>query len=291
MELRVLEYFVVTATEKSMTKAAQRLHITQPTLSIQLKELEEELGTTLLERTNRGIMLTHDGEYFFSKAKEILSLVSTTVTNLQYTEDITGELRLGGAETQHNEWLFSIIKRIQKDYPRVTLHFTSGNADNILHHLDTGNIEFAVTMGDVDTRKYNYLSLPYEDHWILLTHKDAPLAHHPRITKELLFNEPLIISEQTNIDVSLSEWFGRTLDEVQIVGTYNLLYNATLMVKAGIGSALSIDGIINTRESDLISIPLQPALTVPCKLIWKKNTTLSNIGSYFISNIQKSINE
>jgi len=174
MELRVLEYFVTTATEMSMTKAAQRLHITQPTLSIQLRDLEDELGTILFERTNRGISLTQDGEYFFSKAKDILTIVNDTVSNLQNTDDVAGPINIGGAETYHNELLFKILKSIRIDHPRISCHYVSGNANQTMPLLDSGVIDFAVVMGHVDKSKYNHIDLPYEDHFILITKKTIP---------------------------------------------------------------------------------------------------------------------
>ena len=291
MELRVLEYFVVTATEKSMTKAAQRLHITQPTLSIQLRELENEVNTILFERTNRGIMLTQDGEYFFDKAKQILSLVSNTVSNLQSTDDITGILTLGGAETIQNQFLFNIVHSIQKDYPRVQLSFTSANADHTMNNLDTGLIEFAVTMGNVDTRKYNTISLPYTDYWVLITRNDAPLANLSQITNTDLYEEPLIISGQTNADLFIASWMGKPLEEIHIAGYYNLVYNASVMARAGIGSVLTVEGLINTEGTNLVAIPLSPKLDIGCHLLWKKNTALSPIGKLFLKQLQHHIEQ
>ena len=290
MELRVLEYFVVTATEKSMTKAAQRLHISQPTLSIQLRELEEELGTILFERTNRGIVLTTDGEYFFNKANDILSLVSQTVSNLQSNDDIAGTLALGGAETMHNQFLFDMVHTIQQDNPRVSLSFISANADQILHNLDTGLIEFAIAMGSVDTRKYNTLTLPFTDTWVLLTRTDNPLAQRKTITAQNLYEEPLIITNQSNADLFIASWIGQPIENLHIVGYYNLVYNASLMAKSGIGSVLTIKGLINTEGTQLVSIPLDPQLVVTCHLLWKKNHQLSLVGNYFLDCLQEKIN-
>ncbi len=289
MELRVLEYFVTTATELSMTKAAQRLHITQPTLSIQLRELEDELGTQLLERTNRGIKLTTDGEYFFSKAKNILNLVNDTVSNLQSTDEIAGTITLGGAETQHNEILFQIVKDIRDTYPRITIHFTSGNANQTLLLLDQGIIDFAVVMGPVNKSKYNHMNLPCQDYFVLLTKKSNPLSQLKSITPKDIQFEPLIISGQDQMDSFLETWLNHPIDNITISGTYNLINNGVLMVEVGLGSAICINNLVNTNGTTLCTIPLSPSLTIESSIIWRKNQPLSQAAQYFLDTLRKTI--
>lgn len=289
MELRVLEYFVTTATEMNMTKAAQRLHITQPTLSIQLRDLEDELGTILFERTNRGISLTQDGEYFFSKAKDILTIVNDTISNLQNTDDVAGPINIGGAETHHNELLFKILKSIRIDHPRISCHYVSGNANQTMPLLDSGVIDFAVVMGHVDKSKYNHIDLPYEDHFILITKKDNPLAQLSTITKDDIEKEPLITSGQSHVDTFLESWLGQSIDSYEISGTYTLINNGLFMVKADLGSAIAIDGLVNTEGTDLCTIPLSPTLTVNSSIIWRKNQALSQASQLFLDTLQEEI--
>ncbi|WP_335997631.1 LysR family transcriptional regulator [Fusobacterium polymorphum] len=289
MDLRVLKYFLVVATERNISNAAKILFVSQPALSKQLKELEEELGVILFKRGNRNITLTEDGVYFLSKTKEILSLVDITVSNLKQKDIISGEINIGAAETLQLEKIFKIISYMTKEFPNIKTNITSGNADEIILKLDSGLLDFAIIVGFIDKNKYEHLSLPWYDKWGLLIRKDNSLSKKKYIIKDDLKNIPLIISKQTNVDNFLAEWLGENIDNFNIVATYNLLYNATLMAKENIGNVLCLDGIINTNSSNLKFLPLKPELKTSLSIIWKKNKSLSNVAKKFLEDLKTFI--
>ena len=291
MELRVLKYFLVVATERNISNAAKILYVSQPALSKQLKNLEEELGVTLFKRGNRNITLTEDGVYFLTKAKEILALVDTTVANLTQEDIIGGEINIGAGESAQMGHIFNIINDMMIDYPNIKTNVTSGNADEMLLKLDNGTLDFAITFGFVDKSKYEHLSLPWCDKWGLLVRKDNFLAKKDYILSKDLENIPLIISKQTNVDNFLAGWIGKSIENFNVVGTFNLLYNASLMAKQNIGSVLCFGGIINTSESNLKFIPLKPELETEMSIIWKKNQTLSNVSKKFLENLKIYISD
>ena len=177
------------------------------------------------------------------------------------------------------------------DYTNIKTNVTSGNADEMLLKLDNGTLDFAITFGFVDKSKYEHLSLPWCDKWGLLVRKDNFLAKKDYILSKDLENIPLIISKQTNVDNFLAGWIGKSIENFNVVGTFNLLYNASLMAKQNIGSVLCFDGIINTSESNLKFIPLKPELETEMSIIWKKNQTLSNIAKKFLENLKNSISQ
>nr|WP_314386351.1 LysR family transcriptional regulator [uncultured Fusobacterium sp.] len=289
MELRVLKYFLVVATERNISNAAKILFVSQPALSKQLKDLEEELGVILFKRGNRNISLTEDGVYFLSKTKEILSLVDITVSNLKQEDIISGKINIGAAETLQLENVFKIISCMMKEFPNIKTNITSGDADEIILKLDSGLLDFAIIVGFIDKNKYEHLSLPWYDKWGLLIRKDNPLSKKKYIITNDLKNIPLIISKQTNIDNFLAEWLGENIDNFNIVATYNLLYNAALMAKENIGNVLCLDGIINTNGSNLKFLPLKPELKTSLSIIWKKNKSLSNIAKKFLEDLKTFI--
>ena len=289
MDLRVLKYFLVVATERNISNAAKILFVSQPALSKQLKELEEELGVILFKRGNRNITLTEDGVYFLSKTKEILSLVDITVSNLKQKDIISGEINIGAAETLQLEKIFKIISYMTKEFPNIKTNITSGNADEIILKLDSGLLDFAIIVGFIDKNKYEHLSLPWYDKWGLLIRKDNSLSKKKYIIKDDLKNIPLIISKQTNVDNFLAEWLGENIDNFNIVATYNLLYNAALMAKENIGNVLCLDGIINTNGSNLKFLPLKPELKTSLSIIWKKNKSLSNVAKKFLEDLKTFI--
>ena len=265
------------------------LFVSQPALSKQLKDLEEELGVILFKRGNRNISLTEDGVYFLSKTKEILSLVDITVSNLKQEDIISGKINIGAAETLQLENVFKIISCMMKEFPNIKTNITSGDADEIILKLDSGLLDFAIIVGFIDKNKYEHLSLPWYDKWGLLIRKDNPLSKKKYIITNDLKNIPLIISKQTNIDNFLAEWLGENIDNFNIVATYNLLYNAALMAKENIGNVLCLDGIINTNGSNLKFLPLKPELKTSLNIIWKKNKSLSNIAKKFLEDLKTFI--
>lgn len=291
MELRILRYFLVVAREQSITKAANVLHITQPTLSRQLKELEEELGKPLLIRGNKNISLTDEGMLFRKRAEEIVELSDKTVHEIQHTEDnITGDIYIGSGETEGLRNVIHIIKEYQKQYPNVCFHINSGDKADLLDKLDKGLLDFGIFLEPVDKVKYNHLKLPAKDTLGILARKDSPLAKKKVITKEDLVNVPLIMSRQLKEDSSLLRFLDTPLEKLNIVATYNLVYNASLMVDEKVGYAITLDKLVNTTgDSNLCFIPLSPKMTVDMYLMWKKFQIFSKASDTFLEKIEKEL--
>lgn len=293
MELRVLRYFLVVAREQNITNAAEVLHITQPTLSRQIKELEEELGRPLLIRGNKNISLTDDGMLFRKRAEEIVELADKTVNEIQHAEDdITGDIYIGSGETEGLRTIIHIMKDFEKQYPNVCFHVNSGDKADLLDKLDKGLLDFGVFLEPIDKVKYNFLKLPTKDTLGILARKDSPLAKKDFITKEDLVHVPLIMSRQLREDSSLLRWLDVPLDQLNIVATYNLVYNASLMVDEGLGYAITLDKLVNTTgNSNLCFIPLYPKMTVDMYFMWKKFQIFSKASGAFLENLEITIKE
>ena len=289
MDLRVLTYFLTVARERTISQAAKILHVSQPTLSKQLKELEEELGVQLFIRGNREITLTEDGVYLQNRGNEILSLVTTTTANLQKNKVISGDLSIGGGETQAFQWISLIFKELVKKYPDITIHLYSGNADDVKEKIDKGLLDFGLVINPVDKQTYDYVRLPFADHWGILINENHPLAAQAVITPDILAGQPLLISNQSLVDHQLAEWLGGNLENFNVIGTYNLLYNASLLVKESDMVALCIDGIINTKDAGLAFVPFSPSLTAPITIIWKKNQVFSNVAKLFLEKLKSNL--
>ncbi|MBC2325991.1 LysR family transcriptional regulator [Listeria booriae] len=282
MELRVLNYFLTVAREKTISRAAEVLHLSQPTLSKQLKEFEETLGVTLFIRGSRFITLTEEGIYLANKGKEILSLVESTAANILSDSTISGQIAIGAGETRAFEFIGQLLRDLRIEHPDIHFQLHSGNADDVLEKIDHGLLDFGLVINPVEKQKYDYLQLPLVDHWGLLVHTSHPLAKNKSITPINIRGIPLLVSSQSFVDKQLAEWLGENSDSLHIVGTYNLLYNASLLVKENMVSALCIDGIINTANTDLTFVPFSPSLTVNVNIIWKKNQTFSNASKAFL---------
>ncbi|MFJ5716796.1 LysR family transcriptional regulator [Neobacillus sp. NPDC093127] len=291
MDIRVLRYFIAVATQENISAAANSLHLSQPTLSRQLNNLEEELGATLFIRGNRKITLTDEGIFLLERAKEIVDLVDRTEANFnQQSEIISGEIYIGGGETEAMQFIAKAIKKLVSHHPNIKFHLYSGNADDIATKLESGLLDFGIVIEPADKQKYDYLKLPATDVWGVLMRKDSPLAEKPFIQPKDLLNKPLISSRQTAVSNELSGWFGEAIENLNVIGTYNLLYNSTLMVKEGIGYALCIDKIANTsEESELCFRPLQPRLEAGLNILWKKHQTFSSAAKIFLNYLRECI--
>ena len=230
MELRVLGYFLAVAREQSMVRAAQSLHLSQPTLSTQLKALEEELGKQLLIRGSKGsrkIILTEEGMILRKRAEEILNLVQKTQREISLSDQtIVGDVYIGTGETDAVRFIARAAKELYQTYPGIHYHISSGNADFVSEQLDKGLIDFGIVFGNVDHAKYHSIELPFKDLWGVLMRRDAPLAEKPVICPEDLWDKPLIISKQEDSKSTLSGWLQKELSELEVVATYNLLFNA-----------------------------------------------------------------
>ncbi|MBR1397981.1 MAG: LysR family transcriptional regulator [Selenomonadaceae bacterium] len=276
MEIRVLEYFVEAAREKNISRAAEKLHVSQPAVSKQLKQLEEELGKKLFRRSIYQIELTTEGEIFKRRAEDILEMVHKTKVEFETMENaIAGEIHIGCAESDSIKYIAKVIKNIQNEHKNIHCHIYSGNGEDLYHRLETGLLDFSVTVQNVDISKYDYIKLPTPDIWGVIMRKDSPLSHKQRITLDDLRGLPLILSREAMKEEYL-QWFGNELDKFYIPVTYNLLYNAAIMVREGLGYAISLDKLANTdANSELCFRPLYPELKSELRFIWKKSQLFS----------------
>lgn len=292
MELRVLRYFLTVAREENITGAAKSLHVAQPTLSKQLMELEKELGKKLFIRGNRKITLTEEGIFLRKRAQEIVDLVEKTESEFNITNEVIGgDIFIGGGETEAMRLIAKTVKKLHGEYPHIHYHLFSGNADDVTERLDKGLLDFGILIEPADIKKYDYLQLPATDTWGLLMKKDSPLANLDSISPETLRNIPLLCSRQTLVRNEISGWLKDDYEKLNIVATYNLIYNASLMVEEDVGYALCLDKLVNTTgDSRLCFKPLEPRLEANLDLVWKKYQVFSKATEMFLHKLQEEIN-
>lgn len=283
MELRVLQYFLAVAREQSISGAAEFLHLSQPTLSRQIKDMEKELGKQLLIRGNRRITLTEEGMILCKRAEEIMELVKKTESEITLSdESIAGDIYIGAGESNSVGYIAKAANALRREYPLVHFHIESGDAQTVYEQLDKGLIDFGLLFGNIDLTKYNSISLPTKDNWGVLMPKDSELAKKDVITPNDLMKEPLIVSRQGITRGELQNWFKLPEEKLNVVATYNLLYNASLLVEEGIGYALCLDKIINTSNCNLCFKPLYPKLEVSMSIVWKKHQVFSKASNKFL---------
>lgn len=295
MEFRLLEYFLAVAREQNITAAAESLHISQPALSTQLKNMEKEFGKQLLIRGVKGsrkVILTEEGMILRKRAEEMLSLMKRTEEEITGSnETIAGNVFIGTGETEIVRLFAKVAKKLQKEYPDIRYNISSGNAEHVLEYLDKGLIDFGLLFTKIDPQKYEAIPVPIKDTWGVLMRKDSPLAEKETICPEDLWDKPLIVSHQKGDDVYLNQWLQREESELHIVATYNLLFNASLLVDEGLGYALCFDKLINTQGSNLCFRPLYPQLEAPGFIVWKKYQVFSKAANIFLRYLQKMIEE
>lgn len=288
MELRVLRYFVEAAREESMTNAAVKLHVTQPTLSKQIKELEEELGQKLFVRGNYHIRLTPEGEILYKRARDILELADLTALEFASMNDFNGgDIHLGCAESDGVTLLAKAARQLQTEYKNLHFHLYSGNAETVCERLDKGLLDFAVVVQNVDLSRYKYLDLRVADTWGLIMRKDSPLVSKEYIEIEELTELPLIVSRQGTTN-EMPEWLQKNYDRLNIVATYDLIFNASILVKEGLGYALGLDKLVNTSaESILCFRPIIPLISSPLRLLWRKEQRFSKAAALYLDKIKE----
>lgn len=290
MELRVLQYFLAVAREQNISAAAQSLHLTQPTLSRQLKELEEELGKQLMVRGSRKIVLTEEGMLLRKRAEEILDLVGRTEKEIAQSDDtVSGDIYIGTGETDGMRQIARTAKQLQEHSPGIHFHIVSGDAVDVCERLDKGLLDFGVLLGDIDKIKYHYLELPMKDTWGVLMRRDSPLAQQERILPQDLWDKPLILSRQVDNKSGLYRWLGREPEQLHTVATYNLIYNASLMVDEGMGYAFTLNKLVNTRGSQLCFRTLEPKLELGMYLVWKKSQIFSKAAELFLERLREQL--
>ena len=291
MDIRVLEYFLAVAREESITKAAKALSMTQPPLSRQLKELEDELGKQLFIRGNKKVTLTEEGVLLRKRAEELIELMEKTKEEIRSSEErIHGTVLIGAGESDAVSFLARTARRFQMSHPDISYHLYSGDATSITEKLDHGLIDFGLLVEPVDISKYEYLRLPVKDTWGVLMRRDSPLAVKDHILAEDLWEKPLLVSHQIYDSSELSSWFQRDIRKLHITAAYELLYNATHFVKSGCGYALSLDKLINTTgESELTFRPLYPALDAGLCFVWKKHQIFSRASRLYLDTLKKDL--
>lgn len=297
MELRVLQYFLAVAREQNISAAAESLHLSQPTLSTQLKAMEQELGKQLLIRGGNGsrkVTLTEEGMILRKRAEEILELVKKTTDEITYSDTaIAGDIYIGAGETDGIRLFARAAKHLQGKYPDIHFHISSGNALFVLEQLDKGLIDFGLVYGSVDRTKYHSIEMPVKDVFGVLMRRDSPLAEKECITPEDLTKLPLIVSRQEERDGwPLLAQIDPDISRLNIAATYTLIFNASLMVEEGLGYAICFDRLINTTgNSRLCFRPLEPQFDTTANVIWKKYQLLSKAADKFLDYLQASFKE
>lgn len=295
MEIRVLKYFLTVSEIGNITKAANSMHLTQPTLSRQLQELEKELGQKLFIRGNHSVSLTPEGIILRKRAQEIIDLVDKTETEFtSFKDEIMGDIFIGSGETKSIKLITDVMKTLKKDYPKIKFHIVSGDSGDLVERLDKGLLDFCVLIQPFNLEKYDYIDLGEKDTWGLLLRKDDPLADKKSIKIEDLMELPLIISRQairkTDENNVFLNWFGNNFENLNIAGTYNLIYNAAIMTEDRIGYAMGLDKLINTTaNTSLCFRPLNPKLEVGISVVWKKNQVFSRPAKLFLEQLRKKL--
>ena len=294
MELRVLRYFLAVAREESISDAAEFLHITQPTLSRQLMDLEEELGKQLLIRgkRNRKIMLTEDGMRLRKRAEEIVALADKTEAEfLAGDEAVSGDVYIGCGESDAMHIIAKTAVKLRQDYPDIHFHLYSGNAEDVSERMEKGLLDFGIFITSANIDKYDYLKLPAYDTWGLIMRKSDKLAAKDFITPQDLEGLPLIMSRQALVQEDISRWGKKQIQNLNVVATYNLVYNAAIMTHEGFGYTLTLDKLANTgSDSDLCFRPLKPELRINLNLVWKKYQIFSKASQKFLEYLKNEIN-
>ena len=287
MELKTLQNFLTIAREENMTKAADILHITQPTLSRQIKSLEDELGQKLFIRHSFHIELTEAGILLRKQAEDLLSMANKITDSFQSLDDISGgDLYFGLAESYQIGFLAEFIKDFKIKYPNLKYHITSGDTEQVVEKLEKGILDFAAIVEKPDFNKYNVVSFPEADKWVAVVSSSHRLASKSFITPKDLIGIPLFCSAQS-WEKDIPNWAGKLFTELKLEGSFRLSYNGSLFAKKGLGCLLTFDKLVDTSDgSGLKAIPLSPALLTPMYLIWKKQQVFSPIAERFIYEFQ-----
>lgn len=290
MEIRVLRYFLEVAREGNITRAAAYLHISQPTLSRQLKELEEELGKKLFIRSNYSVKLTEEGMLLRKRAEDILDMVDKTTEEFKALDEINGgDIRIGCAESDGIKYVARAAKNLHQRYPNIRYHIYSSGTEAVNERLDRGLLDFAVIVQEVDLSRYNYLRLPVQDAWGVVMRKDDPLARREGIQVNDLRGLPLICSRQA-MEEEMVKWFGDELEKLNVVATYDLMYNASILTREGLGYTIGFQNLIDTGpDSELCVRPLEPPLASPMYLIWKKYQVFTPVASLLLEELKGEI--
>lgn len=287
MELRVLQYFLTVAREGNITRAASLMHITQPTLSRQLMQMEEELGVKLFRRGKHNILLTEEGMLLRRRAQEIVDLAEKTTKELMHgEEEVSGEISIGCGETKNMRPLSEMMASFHQKYPDVNFNIYTAIADDVKERLENGILDMGLLLEPVEISKYHYVSMPLKEKWQVLMRRDSQLAEKQKITPKDLTGVPLIMAKRQSVRNELENWFGYDREKLRIVSTCNLShYNQSVMVESGIGVALVME--FSCNQDTLCLRPFDPKIESGCVLVWKKNLTLSPVVQRFIEYVKE----
>lgn len=294
MELRILRYFLAVVREESISGAANFLHITQPTLSRQIMDLENELGTKLIIRGNRSqkITLTEKGVLLKKRAEELIELADKTESEIMNVEEfVSGNIYIGGSGVSSAmAFISQTVRKVQLKYPNIRYNLYSGNSDDIIEKLEKGLLDFGIIVGDTSHDKFEYIPLPNKNNWGILMPKDSPDADKEYITPNDLANMPIIVSRQAILGKNLSKWFGHSLDRLNIVATYNLVFNAVSMVEEGVGYAVCLDNILKTSDEGMLCFrPFYPYIEMDLNMVWKKQQVFSPAAEQFFKEVESQL--
>ena len=284
MEIRVLRYFLTVVREESITRAAEVLHITQPTLSRQLAQLEEEIGVKLFDRGTRKISLTDEGMLLRRRAEEIIDLSDKTIRELLTREEqVEGVVSIGGGELGAMEQVVELCGTFQRKYPRVRFDIYTATADVVKERVERGNLDIGILLEPIDIEKFEYIRFAGREQWVVLMRKNDPLAQFDTIHAEQLESLPLILPRRLNVRSELANWFGDRFAQLNIAYTGNLTTNTALIVQKGYGYAIVVDGSLPFGErADVVSRPLSPTLSASVVFAWKREQPLTTVTKKFI---------
>lgn len=293
MDTRVLRYFLAVAREENITKAANFLNIAQPSLSVQIMQLEQELGKKLLIRGKRRITLTEEGILLRKRAEEIISLLDKTEKEITCDEkEVGGEISIGSGETEAMNVAVQVATSLAEKYPNIHYYLFSGDAEAIMEQLDNGLLDFGILIEPVDIKKYERIQLNIKDVWGILMKADSPLATKSVIEAKDIEDISIISPKRTELQKEFASWIRRDFQNLNIVATYNLIYNASLLVKEGFGYAIVLDKLVYTGEgSDLCFRPFAPKMEIKLSIVWKKYKILSKAAEKFIEELNNSISK
>lgn len=285
MELRVLKYFLIVAREENITKAANLLHLTQPTLSRQLMQLEDELGVRLFERSKRNIILTEEGLRLKQRAQEIVALADKTKAEFtEKKEELSGKIVIGCGETQNMSFLSEKIRKFRELYPLVSFQIYSATADNIKERIEQGLFDIGLLTEPVDILKYDFIRMKKKERWGALVSEKSPLAKKECVNVMDLKDVPLLMPGRQSVQHELASWFGNEYEKAEIAATYNLLGNAANMVRHQVGIALCFD--LDIQYDDLKFVPFYPPIETGTVLVWKKNQMFTNTVHKFLESLK-----
>ena len=290
MDMRILKYFLAVADEGNITRAAARLHVSQPTLSTQLAALEDELGHKLFERSARGIALTEKGIALRRRADDLVDLAERIEAEIKAEDsgELVGTVSIGAGETPAFRFVARAAEELHRTNPKLCFSVSSGNGEDIVAHLREGTFDLGVLVGPGRYDGFDYLTLPYTHHWGLAVRKDSPLAAKKRISPKDTRGIPLICSRQAMVKEFLAGWFGCPFGKLEVVATYNLIYNAAVFVDAGLGAAVCIDGMIPQEFAERVVFrPFAPALTSDVYLAWRRNAVLPPAAAALVDAIRQ----